>query len=101
MNFNIHEISADKANSSRDNYEAVNAVGGTAYIPFKSHTTGKTRGSPIWKKMYHYFQLNKDEFMEHYHKRSTNTGSTDAVIKRKFGETLKSKNQTTQGSINF
>ncbi len=94
-NFNIHEISADKAYSSRDNYETVNAVGGTAYIPFKSHATGKTRGSPIWKKMYHYFQLNKDEFMEHYHKRS-NVESTNAAIKRKFGETLKSKNQIAQ-----
>jgi transposase len=94
-NFNIREISADKAYSSRDNYEAVNALGGTAYIPFKNHATGKTRGSPIWKKMYHYFQLNKDEFMEHYHKRS-NVESTNAAIKRKFGETLKSKNQVAQ-----
>ena len=94
-NFNIREISADKAYSSRDNYEAVNAIGGTAYIPFKNHATGKTRGSPIWKKMYHYFQLNKDEFMEHYHKRS-NVESTNAAIKRKFGETLKSKNQIAQ-----
>ena len=94
-NFNIREISADKAYSSRDNYETVNAIGGTAYIPFKNHATGKTRGSPIWKKMYHYFQLNKDEFMEHYHKRS-NIESTNAAIKRKFGETLKSKNQIAQ-----
>jgi len=45
--------------------------------------------------MYHYFQLNKDEFMEHYHKRS-NVESTNAAIKRKFGETLKSKNQVAQ-----
>jgi transposase len=95
QNFNIHEISADKAYSARDNYEAVNAFGGTAYIPFKNHATGKTRGSPIWKKMYHYFQLNKDEFLEHYHKRS-NVEATNAAIKRKFGETLKSKNQVAQ-----
>ena len=33
--------------------------------------------------------------MEHYHKRS-NVESTNAAIKRKFGETLKSKNQTAQ-----
>ena len=45
--------------------------------------------------MYHYFQLNKDEVMEHYHKRS-NVESTNAAIKRKFGETLKSKNQVAQ-----
>lgn len=45
--------------------------------------------------MYHYFQLNRDEFMDHYHKRS-NTETTNAAIRRKFGETLKSKNPTAQ-----
>lgn len=49
----------------------------------------------MWVKMYHYFMLNKDEFMEHFHKRS-NIESTNAAIKRKFGETLKSKNWVAQ-----
>ena len=34
-NFNIHEVSADAAYSSRQNLRAVTAVGGTPYIPFK------------------------------------------------------------------
>src|SRR5208337_2051523 len=80
-NFNIREISADKAYSSRDNLEAVGKVGGVAYIPFRKNATGYTRGSPLWSKMFHYFQLNKDEFMEHYHKRS-NVEATNAAIKR-------------------
>ena len=45
--------------------------------------------------MYHYFQLNRDEFMDHYQKRS-NIEANNAAIKRKFGETLKSKNPTAQ-----
>jgi len=45
--------------------------------------------------MYHYLQLNRDEFMYHYNKRS-NIEATNAAIKRKFGETLKSKNPTAQ-----
>jgi len=45
--------------------------------------------------MFHYFQLNRDDFMEHYHKRS-NIEATNAAIKRKFGVTLKSKNPTAQ-----
>jgi hypothetical protein len=45
--------------------------------------------------MYHYFQLNRDEFMEHYHKRC-NIEATNAAIKRKFGETRKSKNFVAQ-----
>ena len=93
--FVISEVSADMAYSSRDNLDMVNSVGGMAYIPFKKSATGRAGGSAMWKKMYHYFQLNKDEFFEHYHKRS-NIESTNAAIKRKFGETLKSKNPVAQ-----
>lgn len=93
--FTINEVSADLAYSSRNNLEMVNDVGGKPYIPFKKNATGSARGSSMWKKMYHYFQLNRDEFLKHYHKRS-NIESTNAAIKRKFGETLKSKNQVAQ-----
>jgi transposase len=93
--FTIDEVTADLAYSSRVNLQAVENVGGKAYIPFKKNATGKAGGSTIWKKMYHYFQLNREEFMEHYHKRS-NIEATNAAIKRKFGETLKSKNPTAQ-----
>ena len=93
--FKIGELSADKAYSSRDNYDSVQEVGGKAYIPFKSNATGKSKGSRLWAKMFHYFQLHQDEFLEHYHKRS-NVESTFAAIKKKFGETLKSKNPIAQ-----
>jgi transposase len=93
--FTINEISADMAYSSRLNLQSVANEGGKAYIPFKKNATGKSRGSSLWSKMYHYFQLNRDDFMEHYHKRS-NIEATNAAIKRKFGETLKSKNPTAQ-----
>ncbi|MBI5000724.1 MAG: transposase [Euryarchaeota archaeon] len=93
--FAIGEVSADKAYSSRDNLEAIDGMGGIAYIPFKKNATGKAKGSSIWHKMYHYFQLHREEFEAHYHKRS-NVEATNAAIKRKFGETLKSKNFTAQ-----
>lgn len=93
--FTINEVSADMAYSSRDNLEAVAIAGGTAYIPFKKSATGTTKGSTLWKKMYYRFQLDRDEFMDHYHKRS-NIEATNAAIKRKFGETLKSKNSVAQ-----
>jgi transposase len=93
--FTINEVSADMAYSSRDNLDRVKDIGGTAYIPYRKNATGKSRGSSLWSKMYHYFQLNRDEFMEHYHKRS-NIEATNAAIKRKFGETLKSKNPVAQ-----
>jgi len=93
--FTINEVSADMAYSSRDNLDTVAVVGGKAYIPFRKNATGKSKASPLWKKMFHYFQLNRDEFMNHYHKRS-NIEATNAAIKRKFGETLKSKNPVAQ-----
>ena len=45
--------------------------------------------------MHIYFQLHKDEFLEHYHKRS-NVESTFGAIKKKFGESVKSKNRVAQ-----
>jgi transposase len=93
--FTINEVSADMAYSSRLNLQLVANEGGKAYIPYRKNATGKSRGSSLWSKMYHYFQINRDDFMEHYHKRS-NIEATNAAIKRKFGETLKSKNPTAQ-----
>jgi len=93
--FTINEVSADMAYSSRLNLQLVANEGSKAYIPFKKNATGRAGGSALWKKMFHYFQLNRDDFMEHYHKRS-NIEATNAAIKRKFGETLKSKNPVAQ-----
>jgi transposase len=93
--FEVGEVCADMAYSSRDNFQAVKDQGGVAYIPFKSNATGLAKGSSLWRKMYLYFQFNKEDFMAHYHKRS-NVESTNAALKRKLGETLKSKNRTAQ-----
>ncbi|MFA5929548.1 MAG: transposase [Candidatus Micrarchaeia archaeon] len=89
--FNMVEVSADKAYSSRDNYQAVKDVGGRAFIPFKSNATGKSKGTGIWRKMFLYFQLNQDEFYQHYHKRS-NVESTNSMVKAKFGDKVRSRN---------
>jgi transposase len=94
-NFIINEVSADKAYSSRDNLEVVESLGGTAFIPFKSNTTGKQRGSSVWAKMYHYFLYNKEEFLDHYHKRS-NVETTFHMIKSKFRDNLRSKDKVAQ-----
>ena len=100
VGFDMEEVSADKAYNSIENYNAVQAVGGIAYIPFKSNATGqsnRTNGNKarLWRKMFHYFQLNQDEFLEHYHKRS-NVETTFFMIKAKFNDLLKSKTRTAQ-----
>ena len=94
--FNIQEFSADKAYSSRDNLALINEFGGTVLIPFKKNASPKPKGkNHIWRKMFHYFQYNQEEFMKKYHARS-NIETTFHMIKSKFGDSIKSKNPTAQ-----
>lgn len=95
LNFELNRVMADKAYLSRRNLELVNDKGGTAYIPFKpNNRAGKKQGS-VWTAMYHMFHLHSDKFAHFYHKRS-NVESTFSMIKRKFGERLRSKTDTAQ-----
>jgi len=87
-NFQLSEVSADKGYASKSNAEAISALGATPFISFASHHRGNGGGS--WEKMYHYFQFRRDEFLQHYHKRS-NVESTFSMMKRKFGDSLRSK----------
>lgn len=94
-NFEIKEVSADKGYSSHQSLKAVSDLGATPYIPFRRDIVVSARTPRFWKKMYHYFQLNQEEFMEHYHKRS-NVESTFSMIKRKFGGSVRSKTKTAE-----
>jgi transposase len=93
--FSISEVSADKAYLSRDNLDTVENVGGIAFIPFKKNSTPRAGGSALWKKMWHYFEFNKEEFLQHYHKRS-NSETVFSMIKAKFGGNLRSMDVTSQ-----
>jgi transposase len=93
--FTIEEVSGDKAYSSMENLETVKEHGGTAYIPFKSNATARARHPKTWKKMYHYFMYNREEFLQHYHKRS-NSETVFHMIKAKFGDYVRSKEWTAQ-----
>src|SRR5205807_1943552 len=44
----------------------------------------------LYEKMFHYYNLNRPDFLKHYHKRS-NVESTNSMIKAKFGDHLRSK----------
>lgn len=97
--FKINEVSADKAYTDRRNLNAVQAVGGTAYIPFKINSTGMGdhhhKFDGLWNKMWHFYNFNQDAFMAHYHKRS-NIESTFSMIKAKFGASVRAKTPTAQ-----
>jgi transposase len=91
--FDVAELSADKGYIGKSNIEAVVKAGAVPYIPFKSNTSGK--GSELWCKMFHFYQFNRREFLESYHKRS-NVESTFSMIKAKFGASVRSKTPVAQ-----
>jgi hypothetical protein len=84
----VDEVSADKAYLSVENIEAVFACGGTPFIAFKADSTGAAGG--LFQKMFHFYSLNREEYMEHYHKRS-NIESVNSMIKAKFRDHVRSK----------
>jgi transposase len=86
--FKIREVSADKGYSSVENTEAIFQVGATPYISFKASATGAAGG--LWEKMYHFFQYRREEFLQHYHKRS-NVESTFSMVKAKFRDHVRAK----------
>jgi transposase len=100
--FTINEVSADKAYSGRKNLQVVDNVGGTAYIPFMSHATGKInkyhkyhKFNNLWHRMWHFYNFNQEAFMQHYHKRS-NAETVYSMIKTKFGGSVRSKSPVAQ-----
>jgi transposase len=96
--FNISEVSADKAYSSRNNLHAIQAVNATPYIPFKSYCKGSQGNKPfdgLWDRMWHFYNFNKNVFLEHYHKRS-NVETAFSMIKGKFGASVRAKTPIAQ-----
>jgi transposase len=90
--FKIKEVTADKGYLSNDNLELIAGMGGTAYIPFKVNSTSDG-GTSVWDKMFLRFMLHREDFLKHYHQRS-NVESTFSAIKRKFGDSVRSKGDT-------
>lgn len=100
QDFDMKEISADLAYSTYDNLLLAESVGAAPFIPFKTTAVAvsrsKGRKAPaIWTRLYHYFQLNREEFLEHYHRRSA-VECTFSMLKRCIGDTLRSKTPTAQ-----
>jgi transposase len=87
-NFVVRDVSADKAYCGAENHDAVADAGGTPYLIFKEGATGAAGGT--FRKMFHVYSLNREEYLRHYHQRS-NAESTVSMIKAKFGDSLRSK----------
>jgi transposase len=90
--FTVKEVPADKAYLSHDNLELVDRLGGTAYIPFKSNSVQGLAGT-VWEKMFHFYSLNREDFLRKYHQRS-NAESVFSMVKAKFGDSVRSRTDT-------
>lgn len=96
--FNLKEISADKGYLGADNMLAALQHGAIPYIPFKTNSVAQSGWEPksqLWTRMFHFYSLNRAEFLRHYHKRS-NVETTFHMIKSKFGQRLRSRTLTAQ-----
>lgn len=98
--FNLKEVSADKGYLGASNMLATLQRGAIPYIPFKSNSVSHSEGSygpksELWTRMFHFYNLHREEFLSHYHKRS-NVETVFHMIKAKFGQRLRSKSLTAQ-----
>jgi hypothetical protein len=89
--FTLSGVSADRAYAANPNFNAVAGVGGTLYATFRRNTTGGVGG--LYEKTWHLFCANRDDYLKHYHRRS-NAESVFSAVKRKFGESVRSKSDT-------
>ena len=92
----MNEVSADKAYLSRANMQVAIENNAVPYIAWKANSKATNKaGNHLWNHLYHYYSLNQDKFLKHYHKRS-NVETTFSMIKAKFGGALRSKSRTAQ-----
>ena len=88
--FRFKEVYADKGYLSRENYNTAAGLNVLPFIPFKSNNTGATKGSPMYHKMFLFFQYHREAFDQHYGQRAQ-VESAFGAFKQKFGETLASR----------
>ncbi len=96
QHFEAQEVIGDKAYSSLANFKYADSKRVRPVIPFKKNANAvHGSGDPLWTRLYHFYSLNKEWFDRRYHKRS-NAESTNAMIKTKFGERLRSRSLVAQ-----
>ena len=95
-NFDMKEVSADKAYLSKRIFQVIESFNAVPLIPFKQNNKKVQKDAPeIWNKMYKYFSENQEDFLKRYHVRS-NVETTFAMVKMRLGEFLLSKTFTSQ-----
>lgn len=93
--FEVEEWSGDKLYLTRDNCDAVAAIGAEPWFKLKSNTKARAKCSPAWRRMVLAFREDPDGSNEKYHRRS-NVESAISAKKRKFASRVRGRSPTSQ-----
>ena len=94
--FDMHQVAADKAYTSRNNYAQVDGFGAVLFAPFKSNVAPPRHGDDsAWARMLRRFLTDYDRWAADYHVRSISE-SAISKLKRLFGDSLSSRNVVAQ-----
>jgi transposase len=94
VHHDVREVSGDKAYSSVENHNVLEAFGVEAFIPFKVNAVVNPK-APVWSRHLVEFTLNQERFLPHYHRRS-NVETVFAMMKARFGAAVASRLPTAQ-----
>jgi len=95
-NFKMKEVSGDKAYGSKMVFRIIKSLEAIPYIPFQTRIKETKADAPeIWNEMFLLFRDKKDEWGDHYHKRS-NVETVFWMVKKNLGEYLLSRNYVAQ-----
>ena len=89
------DMCMDAAYLSREMCDMLNELGLTPYIWPKKNSINNAKGSYTWAAMMRKFEEQPEEFLSHYHARSTVEGIFGA-LKSRYGNTLRCMNRIAQ-----
>lgn len=93
--FPVGYVVGDGAYSGRKNVAAVKDAGAEPFFRPRKDTITKQYATPGWADMIAFFTMHRREFDAIYHRRSVIEG-VNSSIKRRFGETLRSRTATSR-----
>lgn len=94
--FDMHQVAADKAYTSRNNYAQVDGFGAVLFAPFKSNVVPpQADDDSAWARMLRLFLTDYDRWAADYHVRSISESGI-SKLKRLFGDSLYSRNVVAQ-----
>lgn len=93
--FPVGVVVGDGAYANRKNVALVRDLDAQPLFPPRDDAITQQRGSPGWGDMVAFFRMNRPQFDAIYHRRSL-VESVNSAIKRRFGETLRSRTETSR-----